>query len=140
MRRFTAALVVALAATAGPAHAATYEVGPGKPYATIEDVDDLLGPGDLVLVSGGHTYPGGVRLEADGSEARPIVVRGVGSARPVLSGATNTLELAGDHTVLENFDLTGGSFRCLYLHADGVVVRDSVVHHCAAHGILGADS
>ena len=42
--------------------------------------------------------------------------------------------------MLEGFDLTGGSFRCLYLHGDGLVVRDTVVHHCPAHGILGADN
>jgi hypothetical protein len=131
---------IAVLLLAGVAHADTYEVGPGKPYATLEDVDDLLGPGDLVLVSGGATYPGGVRLEQDGSSAAPITIRGVGSPRPVLSGATNTIELAGDHTVLDGFDLTGGSFRCLYLHADGLLVRDTVVHHCPAHGILGADT
>jgi hypothetical protein len=141
MTRLLAALA-ALAAVlpAAAASAATYEVGPGRPYATLEDVDDLLGPGDLVLVSGGATYPGGVRLEQDGGPSAPITIRGVGSPRPVLSGATNTIELAGDHTVLEGFDLTGGGFRCLYLHADGLVVRDTVVHHCPAHGILGADT
>ena len=125
---------------AGAAGADTYEVGPGKPYGTLEDVDDMLGPGDLVLVSGGTTYPGGVRLERDGSPSAPITIRGVGNPRPVLSGSTNTIELAGDHTVLERFDLTAGSFRCLYLHADDVVVRDTVVHDCPAHGILGADT
>ena len=140
MRRFLAILGASLAATAGSAQAATYEVGPGKPHATLESVDDMLGPGDLVLVSGGHTYPGDVRLEEDGSPGQPITIRGVGAARPVLSGGTNTIELAGDNTVLENVELTGGSFRCLYLHADGLLVRDSVVHHCPAHGILGADN
>ena len=64
----------------------------------------------------------------------------MGAARPVLSGGTNTIELAGDNTVLENVELTGGSFRCLYLHADGLLVRDSEVHDCPAHGILGADN
>jgi hypothetical protein len=137
--RVAAAIAALVLATAGAAHADTYEVGPGKPYATLEDVDDLLGPGDLVLVSGGQTYPGDVRLEEDGSPGQPITIRGVGPARPVLSGGTNTIELAGDHTVLENFDLTGGSFRCLYLHGHGLLVRDTVVHHCPSHGILGAD-
>jgi hypothetical protein len=132
-------LVVGLPAAV--AQAATYEVGPGKPYATLEEVDDLLGPGDVVLVSGGGaTYPGGVRLDRAGSPSAPITIRGVGNPRPVLAGSTNTIELAGDHTVLERFDLTGGSFRCLYLHGDGLVVRDTVVHDCPAHGILGADT
>src|SRR5688572_7631842 len=110
MRRFLAILGASLAATAGSAHAATYQVGPGKPHATLESVDDMLGPGDLVLVSGGHTYPGDVRLEEDGGPGQPITIRGVGAARPVLSGGTNTIELAGDNTVLENVELTGGSF------------------------------
>jgi hypothetical protein len=140
MIRALAALAVLAVLLPAAARGATYEVGPGKPYATLEDVDDLLGPGDLVLVSGGATYPGGVRLDRDGSAGAPITIRGVGSPRPVISGATNTIELAGDHTVLERFDLTGGSFRCLYLHAHGLVVRDTVVHHCPAHGILGADT
>jgi hypothetical protein len=139
-RLLVAIVGLVLGLPAGAAGADTYEVGPGKPYGTLEDVDDLLGPGDLVLVSGGATYPGGVRLERDGSPSAPITIRGVGNPRPVLAGSTNTIELAGDHTVLERFDLTGGSFRCLYLHADGVVVRDTVVHDCPAHGILGADT
>jgi hypothetical protein len=137
-----ACLVLGVLALASPAAATTYEVGPGKPYATIEDVDDLLGPGDVVLVQGGHTYPGGVWLQEDGAAGNPITIRGVrvGGSRPVLSGGTNTIELMGDHTVLEGFDVTGGSFRCIYLHADDLLVRDTVVHDCPAHGILGADT
>src|SRR5262249_21397512 len=71
----------------------------------------------------------------------PITIRGVQAAgnRPRLSGGTNTMEVAGDHYVVEGFDLTAGSFRCFYHHADDVVLRDSVVHDCPAHGILGAD-
>src|SRR5918999_607733 len=140
IRLLVALAGVALLLPVAAAHGATYEVGPGKAYGTLEDVDDLLGAGDLVLVSGGATYPGGVRLERDGSPSAPITIRGVGNPRPVIAGATNTIELAGDHTVLERFDLTGGSFRCLYLHGDGLVVRDTVVHDCPAHGILGADT
>ena len=88
MRRLAATLGILMAAACGAAgaDASTYEVGPGKPYAALEDVDDLLGPGDLVLVSGGQTYPGGVWLQQDGSPAQPITIRGVGSPRPVLNG------------------------------------------------------
>jgi hypothetical protein len=114
MTRLLTVMVALIVVPVGAAQGATYEVGPGKPYATLEDVDDLLGPGDVVLVSGGADYPGGARLERDGSASAPITIRGVGSPRPVISGETNTIELAGDHTVLERFDLTGGSFRCLY--------------------------
>ena len=127
---------------AAPAAATTYEVGPGKPYANLQGVAPLLGPGDVVLVSGGSTYPGGVVLDQAGTAAQPIVVRGVpaAGARPRISGATNTLEVRADNYVLEGLELTGGTFRCLYHHADNVVARDLVIHGCAKHGLLGADS
>jgi hypothetical protein len=94
----TARLVAAVAALtaflpAAAARAATYEVGPGKPYA--RGRRRPARPGDLVLLSGGATYPGGLRLERDGSASAPITIRGVGNRRPVIAGATNTIELAG---------------------------------------------
>jgi hypothetical protein len=45
-----------------------------------------------------------------------------------------------DHYVFEGFDVTGGSFRGIYHHADDITLRDTVVHDCPAHGILGADT
>jgi hypothetical protein len=63
----------------------------------------------------------------------------VNGKRPVLSGGTNTIEIQGDHYVFEGFDLTAGSFRCVYHHSDDVTMRDLVVHDCPAHGLLGAD-
>ena len=59
---------------AGPAAASTYEVGPGKPYANLQAVAPLLGPGDVVLVQGDATYPGGVVLDRPGTPAAPIIV------------------------------------------------------------------
>jgi hypothetical protein len=135
-------LLLALSAIfAAPATATTYQVGPGKPHANLQSVAPLLGPGDLVLVDGGTTYPGGVVLDRAGTASQPIVVRGLraGGARPRISGATNTLEVRANHYVLEGLELTGGSFRCLYHHAHDVVARDLSVHGCAAHGLLGAD-
>lgn len=44
-----------------------------------------------------------------------------------------------DHYVFEGFELTGGSFRCLYHQAADLLARDLHVHHCPAHGVLGAD-
>ena len=128
-------------AFAAPAAATTYQVGPGKPHANLQGVAPLLGPGDLVLVDGGVTYPGGVVLDRPGTAAQPIVIRGVrvGGARPRINGSTNTLEVRANHYVLEGLELTGGTFRCLYHHAHNVVARDLSVHGCAAHGLLGAD-
>src|SRR5688572_17476563 len=122
--------------------ATTYQVGPGKPYANLQAVASLLNPGDVVQVYAGTTYSGGVKLTRSGSESNKIKIVGVrvGGARPVLSGSTNTIEFAGNHYVFEGFDVTGGSSRCVYHHAHDITIRDSVIHDCPSHGILGADS
>jgi hypothetical protein len=49
------------------------------------------------------------------------------------------VHLAGDHFVLEGFEIARGNFRCIYHQAHDVTVRDTWVHDCAGHGILGAD-
>lgn len=43
-----------------------------------------------------------------------------------------------DHYVFEGFELIGGSFRCLYHQAADLLARDLHIHHCPAHGVLGA--
>jgi hypothetical protein len=119
----------------------TYEVGPGKPYANLQAVASLLEPGDVVGVYGGATYEGDLRLTKSGTADRKIRIVGVrlDGRRPVLSGGTNTIEFAGNHVVFEGFEVTGGSFRCVFHHAHDITIRDSVIHDCPAHGILGAD-
>lgn len=129
------------------ASATTYQVGPGRPYTTLQQVAPMLGPGDVVEVDGGHTYPGDVVFTEAGTEAQPITVRGVGSQRPVLSGGTNTVTFespwpytaGADWYVLEGFEVTGGSSRCVFHQAANLVIRDTVVHDCPQQGILGAD-
>jgi len=130
----TVAALVALVVLFAPpaAQATTYEVGPGRAYANLQAVQEKVVAGDLVLVDGGSTYPGGATFETDARADAPVTIRGVpsGGARPVISGGSNTIELAGDHYVLENLDITGGTARCLYHHAHAITVRDTVVHHC----------
>jgi hypothetical protein len=133
------------------APAATYLVGPGRPYANLQAVADFLNPGDVVEVDGNATYPGGVVFERPGTAEAKIVIRGIRVAgnRPVLSGGTNTVTFAtpdpdqpeegASHYVFEGFEITAGSFRGLYHQAHDLTVRDVRVHHCPAHGILGAD-
>jgi hypothetical protein len=119
-----------------------YQVGPGKQYANLQAVASLLRPGDIVEVQGGTTYTGGVRLTQSGTAASKITIRGVrvGGARPRLSGGANTIELAANHIVFEGFDVTGGTSRCVFHHGHEITIRDTVIHDCPAHGILGADS
>ncbi len=148
-------LVLALFALTGswlPAWADTYQVGPGKPYATLQEVADRLLAGDIVEVDGNHTYPGDVVFDRPGSPASKITIRGIPIAGqlPVISGGTNTVHFrtsdwegapddAGNHYLFEGFEITGGSSRCIYHQADDLTIREVVVHDCPAHGILGAD-
>jgi hypothetical protein len=120
---------------------ADYEVGPGKPYATLQAVADELAPGDVVKVYGDHTYPGDVVLENSGTNAAKITILGVrvNGKRPKLSGGDNTLEIRANNYIIEGFDVTGGDRRCIYHHGHNNTIRDTVVHDCPKQGILGGD-
>lgn len=135
------ALVSVLALYARPASAKTYEVGPGKAYSSLAEVADLVSPGDVVEVSGA-SFQGGLVFDRSGSATAPITIRGIrnGAARPKISGGTNTVEFRANHYVFEGFEVTGGSSRCVFHHGHDIVIRDTVVHDCPGHGILGADS
>jgi hypothetical protein len=101
----------------------------------------LLLPGDVVLVDGDATYPGGVILRSEGAPGARITLKGVrvNGKRPVLSGGTNTIEFRASHYRLEGFEIEAGSFRCLYHHGDDLTVVDTLIHDCERHGIHGAD-
>jgi hypothetical protein len=145
MRRLPVLLAALLALAPRVAQADTYEVGQGYPHANLQAVQDLLAPGDLVLVYGNATYPGGVLFENPGLPASPITIRGVrvNGNRPRIHGGADGVKFVGDHYVFEGFEVTGDAGlptnRCLFPGADGIVIRDSVVHDCPRHGILGAD-
>ena len=121
--------------------AATYQVGPGKPFQQLSAVASQLAPGDVVEVDGDATYSS-VSLSKNGSAQAKITIRGIlrNGKRPAIKGGTNTIAIHGSHYVLEGLDVSGGSSRCIFHHANDVTVRDSVVHDCPAHGILGADT
>jgi len=72
-------------------YAKTYEVGQGKPYKTIKSVPMLYG-GDIVEINSG-TYREYKMWNANGSEKKPIIIRGVGS--PVIDGKKLDLQGAG---------------------------------------------
>src|SRR5689334_1805244 len=78
-RRLLIASLASLAVvTVAPlSFATTYEVGPGKPYASPKDVASSLQPGDVVLVSGDATYAGGIKLTKHGTAASKITIKGV---------------------------------------------------------------
>ena len=147
MRYFIACLFLVtcfvLSGAAESAQAATYQVGPTRTLKKLQDVAPLLAPGDLVEVDGNATYPGDIIFTVPGTPTNKITIRGlrVNGLRPVLSGGTNTVEFRlSNHYVFEGFDVTGGTFRGIYHHAHNITIRDTVVHDCPAHGILGADT
>lgn len=118
-----------------------YQVGPGKTYANLQAVASLLRPGDVVEVQGGTTYAGGIRLSQSGTADAKIRITGIrsGGKRPVISGGANAIEFGADHIVFEGFEVTGGTSRCVFHHGHDITIRDTVIHDCPAHGILGAD-
>lgn len=146
------------------ARAATYEVGPGKPYAQLSQVAGLLQPGDLVLVyANGATPYRGVRFTKPATSAAPITIRGVRDSngrRPlisdqnVVSGVPNiVLSFEGGHYIFEGFEVTttgasssGGPV--INIHpwrgpdttTRDIAIRDTYLHDCPSHGILSNDS
>jgi hypothetical protein len=119
--------------------AATYAVGPGKTYAKLQDVADLLKPGDSVLVDGNATYPANVYLEQSGTAARWITVTGVvpaGGTRPLITGAGSYgINISADYVILQNFEVQSGP-KGVGVFGNNIVVRGSVIHGCN-HGLIG---
>ena len=146
LRLFVLAILVsALASVAG---ATTYQVGPGRTYTKPQDVAGLLKPGDVVEVDGNATYPGDLQFTKPGTAANPITIRGiaVNGKKPLITGGTNTVHFrtdtigqGADHYVMDGFEITGGSYRCVFHQSDDVTLRNLTVHGCPLHGILGAD-
>lgn len=128
--------------TVSEAHAAVYQVGPARQYTELGQVTNLLAPGDTVELDGDATYPGGVVFDVNGSPTKKIKVVGiaVNGKRPVLSGGGNTIEAAGDHYEFSGLEITGGTARCFYHHANDITLRDAFVHDCPKQGVLGADN
>ncbi len=141
----TALVLLPLLGLATPAGAVTYQVGPSRPYANLQAVAGLLGPGDLVEVDGNVTYPGGVVFDNAGTAAQKITLRGlrVAGQRPRVHGGADGLKLNADHYVMEGFEVTGDAGlptnRCVFTVGNDITIRDTVVHDCPRHGILGAD-
>lgn len=114
-RRLKSALPGVLFAVMTSAAAAVYDVGPGKPYATIAAVPALVA-GDTVNIHSG-TYNEVKRWTVSGTAGSPITIRGIGATRPVInangkpvSGSGSiprgVFQINGSHYVIENLELT----------------------------------
>jgi hypothetical protein len=118
----------------------TLEVGPNKRFSSIEQALNEASAGDLVLVYGGPSYSE-LTIKRGGTGEKPITIRGVrtNGQRPKIAGGANTIHVQANHIIIEGFDISGGSARCIFHHGHDLTISDSVVHDCANHGILGAD-
>jgi hypothetical protein len=144
---FGTALV--LTTLAGSAAADTIQVGPTRAQKTLQDVQGILKPGDVVELDGGVTYPGGIYIRSaqNGTADQKVTIRGikVGGKRPLISGGgTGILDglgmvLNGSHYVLESLEVTGATNTCIIHKGDDITIRDFVVHDCPAQGLLGND-
>jgi hypothetical protein len=142
--------------------AATYEIGPGKPYAQLSQVVNLLAPGDLVLVYANGTTPyKGVSFRNPGTSASPVTIRGVRDSngkRPIISdqgvgGVTNgALIFNAGYYVFEGFEVTtpstdaGGGpviafhpFRGPANSTRDITIKDVYLYDCPSHGFLSND-
>lgn len=139
----TCFLLLALVPPAAPA--VTYRVGPARPYQQLQQLVNVLNPGDTVLVDGDAVYPGGVSFSRPGTAERRVLIRGirVNGNRPILDGGTNSIAFTGGtsgaaHYTLEGVEVRNATFRGIYHQASDLIVRDVVVHHCT-NGLMGAD-
>lgn len=121
-----------------------HAVGVGQRYATLSDLPKL-NPGDVVELHPG-THRGGWKLLDGGTALRPLVIRGIGSERPVLDGsgqvldgvgttARAVLQLHGTNVVVEHLTITGGrngrngaGIRCV--DAQAITIRDCRILDC----------
>jgi hypothetical protein len=128
---------------ASPVNAMSYQVGPGKIHQTLQQVTDLLEPGDVVEVAGDATYPGDVTLTKSGTAEHPITIRGLrrNGRRPVISGGSIGVHFdRANYGILEGFEIEGASARGIRHRGAFNVIRDTYVHDCPDQGILGSDT
>ncbi len=131
-----AALTVSLACTSVAA-AKTHRVSDDEAlYIATRSVK----PGDVIEVMGGKTYKGEIYIKLPGTKEQPITMRGISvdGKRPIVKGGEYSVEIANPHWVFENIEFTGASYKCIFVTADDIVLRDLVVHDCR-HGLLSAD-
>lgn len=143
VRAAGAAFSLCVLFAAETAFAATYQVGPNKPYTSLNQLDSALAPGDIVEVDGNHTYQGGIVMQPDssGTASNPVIIRGIpiDGKRPVIQGGNQSIVLYQDHVIFENFEITGGAASCVINKGHDITLRNLLVRDCSGHGILGTD-
>jgi hypothetical protein len=138
--------LLACAAVAVPAAAATLSVGPGKTYATPCKAFAVAKTGDVVEIAGGTTYRGDVC----GIYASNLTVRGV-NGRPKIDAAgrnamgKGTWVVVGNNVVIDNVEMFGAKVpdqngAALRLEGTNFTLRRSFLHDNENGILTGANT
>ena len=83
-------LVISLLLISTLTTAETYLVGATQTYTSLQEITDLLEPGDVVRVDGNATYEAGAYFSNNGTEEKWITISGIqpeGGTRPKITGS-----------------------------------------------------
>lgn len=119
--------------------ATNYNVGPSQTYKTLQDVSNLLQPGDSVFVDGNAVYPADVNIDKNGTDDNWIIIQGIkptNGARPSIRGGTTYgINISADYIVFEGIQVTS-SKKGIGVFGDNILIRGCIINDCN-HGLVG---
>jgi hypothetical protein len=153
MGRITTILLVLLemVVLSSAARGVTYRVGPYEDHLTISEVTGVLGPGDVVEVTGDLVDT--ATLVRSGLQERPIVIRGIARIdkgrviRPRIRPRDfAAFDCRGNWNVIENLDIDGTgrdpsqkTFGMAH-DCDNLTIRNCYFHHFSFKAIVGSEN
>ena len=104
----------------------TPQIVPVTSAAELASALSSAAAGDVIELAAG-TYSGAITLNADGTEANPIVIRGASADSVTIdaSGSTYGVSLFGKHNYLERVTVTGSTWGARSYNTEGTVIRHS---------------
>jgi hypothetical protein len=121
---------------------ATYQIGPGKAYSKISNVTNLVGPGDTVEIYD-STYNEANIWNNSGTFSSPILIKGVGSIKPIIDGTGINLSsepdslfmIKGSNYIIENLEFKNGGVNdggsAIRVFGSNVIIRNCKISYCA---------
>ncbi len=146
-------LLIALLIFATRAAATTYQIGAQREIKTLSAIVPNLKAGDVVEIDSG-TYRETVKISAQGTREKPIVIRGVGVTRPLFDAENLNLSGVGalprgiiqiegafvtlEHLAFKNARNEQNAAGVRLLDSTWATIRDCVISRCDM-GIFGGD-
>ncbi|MEO6907750.1 MAG: right-handed parallel beta-helix repeat-containing protein [Abditibacteriaceae bacterium] len=134
-------------------HAATYHVGAQRDIKTLSAISTRLLPGDVVDIDPG-VYHEVLKLLANGTADAPIIIRGIGTARPIFDAQDMNVsgrgpipraifQIEGEYLVIEHLEFKNArngenAAGIRLLHSTNATIRDCAISNCDM-GIFGDD-